>query len=305
MNNSPVLKLQEMASSRATDIEDLLSKAKMISAKLSLQDVSEWLEHELNSYPDDASLPEYRIIKDAKIMAFNPYRGWIPFQLGNLMQNHQDVYEQLTTIYFTNPVSMLAEYAKSESTLYCELPETYLDVLQDIGNCDFRMSWAISPSLITKILSNTRSKVLDWALLLETKGILGEGLLFSQEEKVEAKNMTINNINTFHGNVNNAGAIGAGSNGDVTQKNIVNVGDFDSLKNQLEEWGVSEQDILALKKAIHESPKPTTANNFGSDIGKWLGDIVGKAYSGSLKIAASSAPALLTNAICHYYNIPV
>ncbi|HCD7245343.1 TPA: abortive phage resistance protein, partial [Klebsiella michiganensis] len=64
MNNSPVLKLQEMASSNSTDIEDLLSRAKMISVKLGLKDISDWIEYELNSYSDIAYLPAYRIFND-------------------------------------------------------------------------------------------------------------------------------------------------------------------------------------------------------------------------------------------------
>ncbi len=57
MNDSPVLKLQDMASSSGTDIEELLARAKMISVKLSLQDISEWLEYELNGYPSYESSP--------------------------------------------------------------------------------------------------------------------------------------------------------------------------------------------------------------------------------------------------------
>ncbi|MFL4556770.1 hypothetical protein ACH19I_09285 [Yersinia kristensenii] len=84
MINSPVLKLQDMASSSSTDIEELLSRAKMISVKLGLQDISEWLEHELNGYPSQDLLPDYRIIKEAPIRAFNPYAGWIPYKLNNI-----------------------------------------------------------------------------------------------------------------------------------------------------------------------------------------------------------------------------
>ncbi|HCC8073737.1 TPA: abortive phage resistance protein, partial [Klebsiella aerogenes] len=64
MNNSPVLKLQDMASSSVTDIEELLLRAKMISVKLNLQDIAAWLEHELNGYPSNNLLPDYRIIKN-------------------------------------------------------------------------------------------------------------------------------------------------------------------------------------------------------------------------------------------------
>ncbi|PAW34404.1 abortive phage resistance protein [Pantoea vagans] len=303
MNNSPVLKLQDMASSSSTDVEELLSRAKMISVKLGLKDISEWLDYEINAYPDYASLPDYRIVRDVPIRGFNPYRGWIPYQFTNADNN--DIYQSLTTMHMTNPVSMLVEYAKSEDSLYCDIPQFMTEFLQKSSGCDFRMAWCLSPSVITKILSNTRSRILDWALLLEEKGILGEGLLFSHEEKMEAKGMTINNINNFHGNVNNAGAIGAGNSGDISQKNIINAGDFNSLEKQLKDWGIPKEDISTLHQAIKNSPTPTSADSLGSNVGKWLGDMVGKAYSGSLKIAASAAPALLTNAICHYYNIPV
>jgi len=303
VNNSPVLKLQEMASSRATDIEDLLSKAKMISVKLGLQDISEWLEFELNGYPNFDKLPDYRILKNVPIRAFNPYVGWIPYSLGNI--DDIEFYSALTKVSISNPVSMLTGYAKSDSALYCELPSQMATFLQEAADCDFRIAWSVDPSLITKILSNIRSFILDWALALEHKKIYGEGLLFSDEEKKEAVGMTVNNINNFNGSVNNAGSIGAGNVGNISQQNIINAGDFNSLEKQLKQWGLGDEDVTALQQAIQESPIPTSPDNLGSSIGKWLGGMVGKAYSGSLKIAASSAPALLTNAICHYYNIPV
>ncbi|WP_029569532.1 hypothetical protein [Pantoea ananatis] len=303
MNNSPVLKLQDMASSSSTDIEELLSRAKMISVKLGLKDISDWLDYEINSYPNYDSLPEYRILRDVPVRGFNPFHGWMPYQFTGA--EDKEIYQGLTTVHITNPVSMLIEYSKSENSLYCDVPQFMSEYLQKASRCNFRMAWCISPSVITKILSNTRSRILDWALLLESRGILGEGLMFSNEEKLGARGMTVNNINNFHGNVNNAGAIGAGNSGDISQENTINAGDFNSLEKQLKDWGVTDDDISALNQAIQNSPKPTSKDNLGVKLGKWLGDMVGKAYSGSLKIAASAAPTLLTNAICHYYNIPV
>ena len=303
MANSPVLKLQEMASSKSTDVEELLYKAKMISVKLGLQDISEWLEHELNGYPRLDQVPDYRIITNAPVKAFNPYVGWIPYQLGNV--EDKELYKSLTTIRISNPVSMLIEYAKKEDTLYSELPAFMADFLQKMAGCEYSMSWVINPAQITKILSHIKSKVLDWALLLESKNILGEGLLFSPEEKQEAVGMTVNNINNFNGHVNNSGAIGAGNTRDIHQQKTNTAGDFNSLERQLKEYGIEDNDIRDLKLAIDQSSAPTSSNNLGGKIGNWVGSMIGKAYSGSLKIAGTAAPALLTNAICAYFNIPV
>ncbi|WP_064375276.1 hypothetical protein [Klebsiella michiganensis] len=303
MNNSPVLKLQEMASSNSTDIEDLLSRAKMISVKLGLKDISDWIEYELNSYPNYDSLPEYRIIGGIPIRAFNPYHGWIPYQFSSDFDI--DAYKLLTTVHVTNPVSMLVQYSKSEKSLYSELPLPAVEFLQECSNCDFRMAWCINPSIITKILSNTRSRILDWALLLESKGILGEGLLFSQAEKREAATMTVNNINNFNGNVHNAGAIGAGNTGDIHQQNSITSGDFNSLARQLKEHGLDDADVTELEQLVKQTDKPTSKDEVEKGFGSWIGKITGKAFTGGLKIAGAAAPALLTNALCNYFNIPV
>ncbi|MDC9596864.1 AbiTii domain-containing protein [Xenorhabdus anantnagensis] len=305
MNNSPVLKLQDMASSSSTDIEELLSRAKMISVKLGLQDISEWIEHELNGYPSIDVLPSYRILKRAPIKAFNPYFGWIPTQFGNSENLNTEFYEILTTVHINNPVSMLTEFSKSDSILYSDLPPVMATLLQKTSGVDFRVAWCINPAQIINVFSNIRSRILDWALQLESKNILGEGLLFSSEEKNEAIGMTINNINNFHGNVNNAGAIGAGNTGEIHQQNTITAGDFNSLERQLKDYGIEDNDISELKEIVDYLPAPTSSDNFGEKIGGWIGNMIGKAYSGSLKIAGSAAPTLLTNALCHYFNIPV
>lgn len=305
MNNSPVLKLQEMASSSVTDVNELLSKAKMISVKLGLEDISEWLNFEINGYPSYDLIPKYRILRNLPLRAFNPYVGWIPYQLSDTSDTDKELYDLLTSVHINNPISMLVEFAKNDSTLHSDLPANITHFLQEAADIDFRIAWCISPAQLINIFSNIKTKILDWALQLEKNNILGDGLLFSFEEKREAAGMTVNNINNFNGSVSNSGAIGAGNKGDINQKNIVNIGDFSSLERQLKDYGIANSDISELKEVIENSPKPASADELGKGVGGWIGNIIGKAYSGSLKIAASAAPALLTNALCHYYGIPV
>ena len=310
MKDSPVLKLQDMAGSSSTNIEDLLSRAKMISVKLGLKYISEWLEYELNGYPDNSLLPDYRILTETPIRAFNPYVGWIPYNLGKVNDQYQDIYDSLTTLNINNPVSMLAEYAKSESTLYSDLPAFMVDFLQKASNTTFRLCWSINPTQITKILSNIRSKILDWALQLESKGIYGKGLLFSLEEKNEAQSVTYHNtINnngngfTVLGDVNNDKSVVGGTVSNVQLQNIT--GDFSVLERQLKDHGIDDADIQELKQVVEQIPKPTSKEEIEKGFGAWIGKITGKAFTGAIKIAGAAAPALLTNYICHHYGIPV
>ena len=282
----------------------------MISVKLGLNDISEWLDYELNGYPDHSLLPDYRILTEVPIKAFNPYAGWIPFQLGNLNVQYPDIYDSLTTMHLGNPVSMLAEYAKSESTLYSDLPVFQADFLQKSANTRFRLSWEINPTQITKIMSNTRSKILDWALLLESKGIYGEGLMFSLEEKIEAQSVTYHNTINNHGNgmtvigdVNNDKSIVGGTVSNVNQQNIN--GNFSALERQLKEHCIDDTDIRELKEVVERISKPATKEEVEKGFGSWIGKMTGKAFTGAIKIAGAAAPALLTNYICHYYGIQV
>lgn len=54
-----------------------------------------------------------------------------------------------------------------------------------------------------RILSTVRNKILDWALLLEESGIIGEGMTFSDEEKKKAQDTKVinNYTNNFYSKV--------------------------------------------------------------------------------------------------------
>jgi hypothetical protein len=56
-------------------------------------------------------------------------------------------------------------------------------------------------------MSTVRNKILEWAIILEENGILGEDMTFSEEEKkVATTTPTINNYtNNFYGEVNDIG----------------------------------------------------------------------------------------------------
>ncbi|WP_261849441.1 hypothetical protein [Pectobacterium araliae] len=160
------------------------------------------------------------------------------------------------------------------------------------------------------MISNIRSKILDWSLLLEGKGIFGDGLLFSIEEKREAQSVTYNNTINNHGNgmtvigdVNNDKGVVGGAVSHVKQKNIN--AEFSILERQLKEHGIEDSDIQELKQVVEQIPKPSSKEEVEKGFGAWIGKMTGKAFTGAIKIAGAAAPALLTNYICHHYGIPV
>src|SRR4051812_11079501 len=82
----PVLTLLEQIQRDAIDpnvrVSDLLRRVKLAAAKLDLGAVEDWVDHELNGYK--AEVPAYREVH-GYLMAFNPFRGWIPV-VGKLVE---------------------------------------------------------------------------------------------------------------------------------------------------------------------------------------------------------------------------
>ncbi|MFY9986138.1 MAG: hypothetical protein WAK31_15345 [Chthoniobacterales bacterium] len=74
-----VIQLQEDLTIGNKTIAEQLRTAKLISAKLELPLVEDWIQHELEGYPPDPrKLPKYRFISGGELQFRNPMHGWIP-----------------------------------------------------------------------------------------------------------------------------------------------------------------------------------------------------------------------------------
>lgn len=84
---------------------ELLRTAKLISAKLRLNDITEWVNLELNGYQDGAAIPPYRCLSGGELQVRNPVRSWLPV-------------EQLTNTFKAGqPISELETLSNSESII--------------------------------------------------------------------------------------------------------------------------------------------------------------------------------------------
>ncbi|EPY5418357.1 abortive phage resistance protein [Klebsiella aerogenes] len=301
MLHSPVIELQSLAGDPDADIIAVLMKAKMIAVKLDLTDLVEWIELELNGYPNIASVPEYRS-GQGQLKAFNPFRGWIPVDLG---VSDPKITTPFTTFKLTESIASMKRLKdKKLGAVSLPIPAGYADMLYSGHSNRYEIRWFFSAGKIDHVITTVRNKILDWSLELEKKGIFGEGLIFTREEK-EVAPMTVNNTNIFHGSVNNAGAIGAGNTGNISQQNSISVGDIASLERELKSHGLDDNDVAELKQLVEQSPKPASKEEVEKGFGSWIGKMTGKAFTGALKIAGAAAPAVLTNALCGYFGIPV
>ena len=82
-----VLELQRDALKNRVDTPNLTRKALVISKKLGISEVENWLHQELNGYTDSEDfLSEYRDLYGV-LKVNNPVRGLIPFRSANATNN--------------------------------------------------------------------------------------------------------------------------------------------------------------------------------------------------------------------------
>ncbi|MFO6300206.1 AbiTii domain-containing protein [Rahnella selenatireducens] len=248
MTKSLVHQLQSEAIDDSASISGLLMKAKLVAAKLSLDDLTEWIEFELGGFPSREQVPSYRRFQ-CKPEAFNPYVGWIPIDFGTIPKK---LMYEFSTIYMQESISSVEKHAVGSGKLEMRMPEMLTQLLYAGRDSEdrFKISWRFSANSLSGVLTAVRGRILTWSLDLEKQGILGEGVSFSFKEK-EIASMVFKN--DFNGAVINNNGVLASSTGDVTQGNKMNAGSFESLRDELKKIGLSDVEIDELHKAIENS----------------------------------------------------
>jgi len=226
--------------------------------------------------------------------------GLIPFVIDD-----PTITKKISTVHVGDSISslnkLIAQAEMGQTIVFHLSPEAEAPLM--------RMQNSIAPLPVTRmvginqiisIVETVRGQVFNWALALEEKGILGEGLTFTSKEKeIAEQSVTINNIENFQGVLGNV------SDSNVTQTNhlVVNSNDFNSLAEHLRSQEVEQQDIAELHQAISNDPAPTQPDAFGSHVSAWMGKMITKAADGSWNVGVSAAGGLLATALGKYYGL--
>lgn len=184
MNNTGiVLQLQREALDGSSDILNLLRKVRIISYKLGLEDLSTWVKNEVGGYTHgDPSerVPKYRHIAGGTIEFFNPSRGYSPTFIGDI-----NIKRELEKVVISMGIPQITSYLNSNNTEFrYEFDPRIQKILNNESNTPVFLSFSIRYpiSCLHQILEDVRNVVIDWTLLLESNGILGADLTFSEKE---------------------------------------------------------------------------------------------------------------------------
>ncbi len=260
MPPSLVLELQHEAMNPNVRVADLLRKSLVVAAKLGIGDFSAWAQQELAGYLHTEQTPTYRRVR-GELRAHNPYHGWIPVIL-----HDEELREKLESRDAGQAIGELEDLYHSpgkSNTLQMPLPQDWL--LQLFGQTrEFRLGMIptllLGKSTIRGILDAVRNEVLRWSLELERRGVLGEGMTFSPEEKTRAAAVHYH-IGTFSGVL-----------GNVSSSQVHQIGDYGAIHGQLKLAGVPQDARNELENILDElkSAPPEKRSGLAKRGMEWL-----------------------------------
>ena len=278
----------------------------MLLHKIGHKELVEWVNNELNGYPDDDSLPEYRILPaqvlvNASNMAYQVTSHPIP--LGHLTKEQREPLEHARMNESLAVLEKLVE--KPGGHLQASIPMEANGLLgQGLANgYQIQRAWSeIGHASVAQIFVQVRSRLLDFVLGLQDQ--LGENVS-EQEIKQRAESFDASSLfkNAIFGN-NTTIVVGAHNKQHVT--NIAVQGNFHVLADELRQHGIKELDISALEQAIKaDDGTPEIAEKkFGPSVRTWLQGMLSKAVDSSWQIELGVASSLLATALQKYYGWP-
>ena len=158
---------------------DLLRRALVVARRLAVPELVDWISSELNGYYS-GEVPDYRRVQ-GQLMAKKPIHGPITFFAP------PDMAERLSDFAVRQSVPELMQLAQSTTGIYSHFPanieHTLMQMMREANGVTMRPALRFSTVQVQGVIEKVRSRVLEWALDLEAKGVLGEGMTFTQQEK--------------------------------------------------------------------------------------------------------------------------
>ncbi|HEX8532806.1 MAG TPA: hypothetical protein VF662_01430 [Allosphingosinicella sp.] len=225
-----VEEIQAAALNRDVSASDLLRRVKLAAAKLKLSETLDWVDSELSGYTcADEDLPAYRIAAGS-LMATTFHHGT------RLAQGDPESISLLSLSLFREPIGGLeAMIGAGSGHVVMPIPTELAKAIRGHSNATYSVHF--SKNVLVSIVDAVRNLVLDWAIKLESEGILGEGVSFSMEEKKRASDAGANVQITNYGHIHQ---------GDVTgDQNRTTIGGNDRSLNE-----VSSSVFVQLQRAV-------------------------------------------------------
>lgn len=300
---SLVREIQSLATDHAVPLSSVLRKAKILAARLGHAEFKEWVDRELNGYPDWRNLPGYRIVPTPNFGTFSgPFGSGLknaPIPSHCVPEKAREIIEQHHLVSGVSAYEQLLDRS-SEDPLQVPWDANLIALVgqQIYRNMSCIGAWQyLADGAIAAMLDTVRNKLLDFVLEIEAAAPdVGEAAPGARPIPSE----TVSQI--FNTYITSGNAVVGGSHENVNIHHVA-TGDFNGLREHLRKLGVENSDIGELEQAISADPKPKDSSKLGSRVAAWIGKMVTKAASGVWTVSTKVAGDVLSKLISSYYGL--
>ena len=279
-------------------LTDALLKTKVLLHRIGKKELAEWVNWELNGYPDDSEVPAYRVLPSRLMGSFSNI-AWRyakhPLPTSHIKPEIRKSYQEFS---MRESLSILEDF-KSDETLTREFPpEAYRMLGGGLGSSFIiDRAWCETPAhAVRGILTQVRSRLLDF--LLELKDGIGNAIT---EEEMKEKENEVDAAAMFkHAVIGDNATFVFGSHNTLSVKSAVNKGDFESLARMLTKAGIPMDEVEALKSAVDQDKTDGKAGLSEGQTGGWFLRLLGKASEGAISVGTDVVAKAVTDGLTAY-----
>ena len=297
--------IQAAAISQTTDVPTLLRMCKLLAARISHQQFGDWVDRELNGYPNIDSLPDYRVVE---VNSYGTFIG--PYARANRMQVPvfvlpEEFHEHFRNAYMGSSISVYAALLEGDKTARIEEPWPLAAAIHHASkvmrNMECLAAWKEIPiGAVVRLLDSVKTRVLGFAIDLEREAPNAGDMPIGSQPPLSSEKMTQifnTNISGNVGNVSNSGERFA-------QTAMVHAGNWEALAEQLVALGLRPVDFQEMRSEFDQAVTSGDDEEKSRVAGTWIGRLATRAMAGAAGVGIEVATAGVAKAIATYLGIP-
>lgn len=298
--------IQAAAIAKDHDIPTLLRMCKLLAARISHQAFGEWIDHELNGYPNVSGLPDYRIIR---VDSYGSFDGG--FRKANKLQIPVSVLptelqEHYRHAYMGSSISAYVALLSEGTSGSVQEPWPvglavhYASTLTPSMQC--YQAWKEIPiGAIVRLMDSVKTRVLGFVIDLEREAPNAGELPVGSQPPLSGEKMTQIFTTNITGNVGNVA--NASSNFSQSSSTITEPGNWEALQARLVELGLTAGDTSGLQADVERALATGSEEEKKKTAATWIGQLAGRAASGVAGVSIEAAAAGIAKAIAAYLGI--
>ena len=291
-----------------TEIGPILLKLRLLASRLGSAPLEEWVKHESEGYPDDAPLPDYRIIHVSYTGTFSgpfgsgvnnaPIPSYLIEKFAGKRWTHDEMRQSIAGI------DELVKGSAGSGSLQINASNLIL-MLQGKVYADYAcnaVTGTVIRAQLVALQHAVRTRVLELTIGLEKSIPAAASIVLTGSNsttQVNSDRVTQITNQVIYGNVTAIANSGTGA----TFNLAIQQGDQNSLIEALVRSGIPKTDAAEFGQLVASEKPDSKDEPFGAKVRTWLGENLKKAAGGTWKMGVSVATEVLKQAALKYYGL--